>query len=175
MRGTREGPCHGRVSSVHRSTPSHLTTPPLPRLHGEASVDCLHSVSDAACSGARGGSVAAYARRVASACGSSGISRFNACSKRPRLSNTCSQHSRWRHKYAPRPAFLPVASASTRFAAVRTIRTSSRLGRTVRQAMHVRCGICFAMPVFECRRPIVVLPVHPNRDRSHAGPVAPSD
>ncbi len=94
-------------------TPSHLITLSLPRIHCGASVDCLHSVSMAACSLERGGSVAAYSRKRATSCGSSGISRFKACSKRPRLFSTSSQHSRWRHRYAPRPAFLPVASAST--------------------------------------------------------------
>lgn len=115
------------------------------RVQHETVGDCFHGVSFL---GAAflicGGSVVANWRRWVKSSLLIGVSRFKACSRRWRLSNAVSQHSRWRHKYAPRPDFFPVTSASTRFSVVRTIRSSSRLLRTVRQAMHVRCGICLA-------------------------------
>lgn len=60
-----------------------------------------------------------------------------------RGSNRTSQQRRSGHRYAPRPACLPLRSTSRLPAGVRTIRISSRLGRWRRQAMQVRSGICF--------------------------------
>src|SRR5207244_1154267 len=80
---------------------------------------------------------ASSVRSFAAAPSSIGISsaRESAPSARPR-----SRHPASGSRYAPRPGALPRRSTESSPRGERTTRTSSRLGRVVRQATQVRCG-----------------------------------
>lgn len=82
----------------------------------------------------------AYSRNIARVSASSVT--FSARSSTFESAALC-QHERRRHKYAPRPFFLPVGSTSTRPSGVRTSRTYVRFASCSRHATHIRCGTCF--------------------------------
>ncbi len=79
----------------------------------------------------------------------SNTSSLSARSTALRLS-AVSQHPRSAHKYAPRPARLPVGSIATWPSGSRTSRVRPRFVSILRHAMHVRCGTCFGRGVCRC-------------------------
>jgi len=66
---------------------------------------------------------------------------LSACDNLPGC-KAVSQHCHLRHKYAPRPCRLPLASISSVPSGVRTTRIRSRLGALRLQAIQLRRGTC---------------------------------